>query len=70
MSNFGSTCPTPSERNVWKQLKLPKSDKGHSNLVSFLEFTSSYNCLYGTYQLGVGKGIEKLPKFDRNELRF
>ena len=38
MSNFGSfwsPCSTPSERDVWKYLKLPKFDKGYSNLASF-----------------------------------
>ena len=34
-----SPCLTPSEKDVWKLLKLPKFDKVYSNLASFFEFT-------------------------------
>ena len=52
--SFWSTLSTPSQRDAWKKLKLPKVGKGRLKLSFFLWFTHWWNLL----------------KFYKNELRL
>ena len=68
--NFWITLSTPSQRDAWKKLKLPKVGKGHLKLSFFLWFTLWWNHLRETDWLGVGKDIKEILKFYKNELKF
>ena len=60
----------PSQKNAWKKIKQQKVGKGCLKLSSFFWFTHWWNHLCETDWFGVGKDINKILKFYRNELRL
>ena len=67
--SFWGTLSTPTQREAWKMLKLPKIDKGCLKLSFFLWFTHWWNSLCETDWLMVGNDIKDILKFYKNELR-